>query len=171
MDSARPAKPLDPATLWRSLQQLVERVSAALEGDAAVNDCLDIVVELLSADRGLVLLKQEDGSTHVINARGKGRALSPSEREEVSRTIIRQAMNTDAVVAWSSAEQPLDSASVLSLGIAAALVGAPLRARGLPRGVLYVDFRAPRRSIQRRAARVLRRRRAAHRRACSSSPR
>ena len=142
MKPTRPAEPLDPATLWRSLQQLVARVTEALEGEAAVDDCLDIVVDLLGADRGLVLLEQEDGTTHVINARGARRALAPSEREEVSRTIMRKAIDSDAIVAWSAAEQPLDSASVLSLGIAAALV-APLRARGLPRGVLYVDFRAP----------------------------
>jgi transcriptional regulator with GAF, ATPase, and Fis domain len=139
---------LEPANLWHHLQRLVARVTTALEGESAIDDCLDIVVELLGADRGLVLLEHDDGITHAINARGPKRALSDGEREEVSRTIVRRAIESDAVVAWSSAEQPIDSASVLSLGIAAALAG-PLRAPGLAkRGVLYVDFRAPRLSIE-----------------------
>jgi transcriptional regulator with GAF, ATPase, and Fis domain len=134
---------LDAPTLWHHLQRLVDRVAAALEGegDTVVDDCLDIVVELLGADRGLVLLEQEDGTTRVVNARGPRRTLSASEREEVSRTIIRRAVDSDSMIAWSAAEQPLDTASVLTLGIAAALV-APLRGRGRSRGVLYVDFRS-----------------------------
>ncbi len=136
-----PGEKLDAATLWRHLQRLVERVTAALEGETAVDDSLDIVVELLGADRGLVLLEQEDGTTLAINARGPKRALDPAEREEMSRTILRRAMEADDVVVWNAAEQPLDSVSVLALGIGAAMA-APLRARGLPRGVLYVDFRS-----------------------------
>ena len=133
---------LDAQTLWRHLQRLVERVAAALEGESetVVDDCLDIVVELLGADRGLVLLEQEDGTTRVVNARGSRQPLSPSEREEVSRTIIRRAVDSDSMITWSAAEQPLDAASVQTLGIAAAMV-APLRGRAFPRGVLYVDFR------------------------------
>jgi transcriptional regulator with GAF, ATPase, and Fis domain len=137
---------LDAATLWRHLQRLVERVTAALEGETVVDDSLDIVVELLGADRGLVLLEQENGTTLAINARGPRRALDPAEREEMSRTIIRRAMDSDEVVVWNAAEQPLDSASVLALGIHGAMA-APLRARGLPRGVLYVDFRGGKLSV------------------------
>jgi len=138
----------DPASLWQHLQRLVVHVTTALESDDVVDDCLDIVVEQLGADRGLVLLERDDGITHAVNARGAKRALTPEEREEVSRTIVRRAVEEDAVVAWSSAEQPLDSASVLSLGIAAAMA-APLRAARLAtRAVLYVDFRAPRMSIE-----------------------
>jgi transcriptional regulator with GAF, ATPase, and Fis domain len=131
---------LDTATLWRHLQRLVERVTAALDGETVVDDCLDIVVELLGADRGFVTLEQEDGTTRVVNARGPHRPLSPPEREEISRTIVRRAIDTDTIVVWNAADQPLESSSARSLGIAAAMV-APLRARGMQRGTLYVDFR------------------------------
>jgi DNA-binding NtrC family response regulator len=131
----------DPATLWRHLQGLVARVSTALEEDTAVDDCLDVLVDLLGASRGLVVL-ETDGGPLVINARGPRRALSPQEREEVSETILRRTAESEGIVAWSAEEQPIESASVVALGIGAALA-APLRARGLPRGVLYVDYRVP----------------------------
>jgi transcriptional regulator with GAF, ATPase, and Fis domain len=136
-------QPLDAVTLWGALQQLVARIGAALEGDSAVDECLDIVVELLDADRGFVLLEQADGASLVVNARGPRRALTAGEREEVSRTIVHQAMSTDSMLAWLAAEQPLSTTSIQSLGISGAMV-APLRARGLSRGTLYVDYRRPR---------------------------
>jgi transcriptional regulator with GAF, ATPase, and Fis domain len=141
MESARgtPNEGLDPAHLWEQLQRLVERTTA-LGNETAVDDSLDIVVELSGADRGLVLLEQEDGTTVAVNARGPRRALTPSEREEVSHTIIRSALEANSFFAWSEDDQPVGASSAISLGIVAAMV-APLRADGVRRGMLYVDFR------------------------------
>ncbi len=137
----------DSASLWRQLQRLVDRVSTAVEGDAAVDDCLDILVELLEAARGLILLDREDGTTAVVNSRGPRRPLSASEREEMSRTLIRRCVESDDIVVWNGIDHPIDSTSVLSLGITASMV-APLRGRGAARrGVVYVDFRKPRLSV------------------------
>jgi transcriptional regulator with GAF, ATPase, and Fis domain len=129
--------------LWRALQELVARVGSVVKAEGAIDDGLDIVVELLGADRGFVLMEREDGVTHVVNARGPRRALQGAEREEVSRTILRRALESDAMVVWTASEQPLDTASVLALSIGAAMV-APLRGTGFGRGALYVDFRSPR---------------------------
>src|SRR5580692_7541634 len=138
---------VEHVSLWLHLQRLVERVTA-LQSEAAVDDCLDIVVELSGADRGLVLLEQEDGTTVVVNARGPSRELTPSERQEVSHTIIRSAMEADGFITWIAADQPATTTSVLSLGISAAMV-APLRVHGVRRGMLYIDFREQRGAIDR----------------------
>jgi transcriptional regulator with GAF, ATPase, and Fis domain len=138
---------LDPVSLWNHLQRLVERVTA-LASDAAVDDCLDIVVELAGADRGLVLLEQEDGTTLIVNARGPRRALTAVEREEVSQTIIRSAFEADGFITWIADDQPVTTRSALSLGIVAAMV-APLRVQGARKGMLYVDFRDRRASLDR----------------------
>jgi transcriptional regulator with GAF, ATPase, and Fis domain len=137
----------DSATLWRALLQLVESVGAALEGNDVIDDCLDVVVELLGADRGAVLLEQDDGSTAVIHARGARKKLAPGEQEEVSRTLVRQALESGCVVICDKTTRPVDSSSVTVLDIHAALV-APLRGRGVPRGVLYVDFRHPLKHVE-----------------------
>jgi transcriptional regulator with GAF, ATPase, and Fis domain len=137
----------DAATLWRYLRRLVDRVGAALEGDVAIDDCLDVIVELLGADRGLVVLEDDGGAATIIHARGRHKKLAPGEQEEVSRTIVRQALEADGAIVWEAARQSVSSTSVNVLGIHAALV-APLRGRGVPRGVLYVDFRHPLKRVE-----------------------
>ena len=138
-----PHEALTHESMWRQVRQLVDRAFVALEQDDAVDACLDIVVDLLGADRGMVLLRQPDGGVQVINARGNKRALAAEEREEMSRTIVRRALEQDECVVWDPAAAPSTSASFAMLRIVAALA-APLRGgRGQARGVLYVDFRDP----------------------------
>ena len=137
----------DATTLWQALRRLVQRVGAALEGPDAIDDCLDVVVDLLGADRGLVVLTHGDGTNAVIHARGPRKKLAPGEQEELSRTVIRQALDTASVVVWQASDEPVDSTSIHVLGIHAALV-APLAGRGVPRGVLYVDFRHPLKQVE-----------------------
>jgi hypothetical protein len=118
-----PSVELDAATLWRHVQRLIDRVTAVLEGDTVVDDCLDIVVELLGADRGLVMLEQADATTLVVNARGPRRTISPAEREEVSRTIIRRAVDSDAVFvdgSWCKRSR-IRRPSVLDTGMSSSL--------------------------------------------------
>lgn len=149
LESAGLARQLSPdaATLWQALRRLVQRVGAAVEGPDAIDDCLDVVVELLGADRGLVVLTRGDGTTAVIHARGPRKKLAPGEQEELSRSVIRQALDTANVVVWQASGGRVDSTSIHSLGIHAALA-APLVGRGVPRGVLYVDFRHPLKQIE-----------------------
>ncbi len=154
-DALASTKTLDLETMWRTMRQLVERVFGALAGAEALDDCLDVLVDVLGADRGLVLLKGADGGTVVVNARGGGKALSVEEREEMSRQIIRRALETGEGVVWDPLTASRSSASVTMLGILAAMA-APLHGvatgRDQPRGVLYVDFRDPRKFVTERHA-------------------
>jgi transcriptional regulator with GAF, ATPase, and Fis domain len=130
-------------TLWGRMRELVDRAFVALEKDLAVDECLDLVVDLLGADRGMVFLRQPDGGAQVINARGHKRALAPEEREEMSRTIVRRALDQDECIVWDPAAATNTSSSFALLRILAAFA-APLRGGGpQPLGVLYVDFRDP----------------------------
>lgn len=136
--------------MWRSMRLLQDRVYGAVESDSLADDCLDILVELLGADRGLILRKRLDGTSQVINARGQQKALSAGEREELSRTIVAQCLASRDCVVWDPLSAANASASAAHLGIVAALA-APLfapRSRSSPRGVLYVDFRDPRKFVE-----------------------
>jgi transcriptional regulator with GAF, ATPase, and Fis domain len=139
---------LDHETMWRYLRRLLDRVFSVLESDAVMDDCLDILVDVLGADRGLILLTHADGTTVVVNARGQGKSLSPMEREEMSRTVIRQALESGQCVVWDPLSAASSSASVTMLGILAAMA-APLYGAGREqaRGVLYVDFRDRRKFV------------------------
>lgn len=141
--SANPAH----ENLWRALGQLVDRVFTALDGDSALDDCLDIVVDLLGADRGLVLVTMSDGATVPINARRNGASLTPTEREEISKTIVREALETGRCVVFQRNIHEIKS--VLSLGIIGALaVALRTGASDGRRAVLYIDFRDVRKAIQ-----------------------
>jgi DNA-binding NtrC family response regulator len=139
-----------PKDLWPHVRLLLERISRVLENDALVDDCLDIVVDFLGADRGLVLMTYADGSTQPFVARAGGRSLEGIEREEISKTIVRSASETGECVVWDPMHAPLTTSSAMTLGIVGALA-APLygaAATGDRRGVLYVDFRNPRRRME-----------------------
>ncbi len=142
--------PLTHESMWRHVRRLVDRAFVALEKEWAVDECLDIVVDLLGADRGMILLCRPDGTTQVVNARGHKRALAPEEREEMSRTIVHRALERDECVVWDPAENQATSASFVMLRIVAALA-APLRGGGpQPIGALYVDFRDPHLAVDER---------------------
>ncbi len=147
--TVRPAPGLDD--LWTALRALVDRLFASVARDTVVDDSIDIVVELLGADRGLVLIAGEDGVLRAVNARGKKRALSPAEQQEVSRTIARQVLETGRCVVWDQEQAGgSPSQSAVELGIVAALA-APLHSSAADasvRGVLYVDVRDARKHVE-----------------------
>lgn len=133
---------LDHETMWGFARELLGRVCSALDGDTVLADALDAVIDVLHADRGIVFLANEDGSTRAIAGRRLKRPLSSLEEEEISKTFVRAALESGKVIRFDALMEQAPSASTQSLGIVAALV-APLSlgpsAHG--RGVLYVDFR------------------------------
>jgi len=137
---------LDHAMAWSRLRALLERLVTALDRDSFVDDVVDELIDLLGADRGLVVLGDPDvGGAVVINARGRGRALSPHEREEVSKTVMAEARAAGRCIVWEPSRPAIESMS--DLGIVSAMA-VPLRRAawwgGSAGGVLYVDFRDPR---------------------------
>ncbi len=142
---------LNHEVLYDSLRQLLDGLSTSLDRDSFMSECLDMLVELFGADRGLVLLTDSDGATHVINARSGGKSLLPIEREEVTKTVIREAQRSGRCVHWEADASSDFAESMVSLKIIAALA-VPLRAISWrvdggygeeleTRGVLYLDFR------------------------------
>jgi transcriptional regulator with GAF, ATPase, and Fis domain len=137
---------LDHEKAWTRLRALLERLVTALDRDTFIDDVVDELVDLLGADRGLVVLGDPElGGAVVVNARGRGRALAPREREEVSKTVIAEARASGRCVVWEPSRPAIESMS--DLGIVSAMA-VPLRRAawwgGTAGGVLYVDFRDPR---------------------------
>jgi two-component system, NtrC family, nitrogen regulation response regulator GlnG len=134
----------DLETVWLATRALVDRLFGALDRDAVLDDALDIVVEILGADRGLILLAEPDGAMRAVNARAQRKALSPVEREEISRTLVREARERGQCVTWQLMGQRPTTESIAAFGIlsafAAPIQGTSAGAVGV-RGVLYVDFR------------------------------
>lgn len=123
------------------MRSLLDRFSSSIDQATLLDDCLDALVELLSADRGLIVLLGDDADTLAINARGQGRALSPRQREEVSKTVVRRAHESGEAVYWQPGCELEATASIADLGIATALAVPLPRKDERSRGVIYVDFR------------------------------
>ncbi len=153
LDEATPGEPaLTSEVMWRHMRALLDRVHHALDSESVVDDCLDIIVSLLGSDRGLAILTTPQGSLRIVNARGKNKALGPTEREQASNTVISKAIRTGRCIAWDPLSSQPSPSSFHGLGIVAALA-APLYVgtdRDTPRGALYVDFRDRRRVIDER---------------------
>jgi transcriptional regulator with GAF, ATPase, and Fis domain len=133
---------LDHQRMWAFARDLLGRVGAALDGDSVLADALDAIVDVLDADRGLVFVPSAGGAMRPIAGRRSKRPLSPIEQEEISKTLVRDAMASGDLVRFDALLEQAPSASAQSLGIVAALV-APLTigASSRARGALYVDFR------------------------------
>ena len=61
-DALATQETLDPEAMWRTMRHLLDRLFGVLESDDVLDDSLDILVEVLGADRGLILLTNADGS-------------------------------------------------------------------------------------------------------------
>jgi len=134
---------LDHESVWENMRRLLDRTHDAFGSNSVVDDCLDIIVDLLGADRGLIVLTSSDGGWQVVNARGGKEALGPAERQEASKTVIRHAIETRRCAVWNLSAGDSAPTSFRWFGILAALA-APLYSgsdRSRPCGALYVDFR------------------------------
>ncbi|MEZ4473690.1 MAG: sigma 54-interacting transcriptional regulator [bacterium] len=142
----------DAGHLWEAARLLVERLGPAVDQASVVDNGLDLLVELLGADRGLVILGADPGGP-ALHARGRGRALSPVEQAEVSRALLGRVVAEGRAVLTSPLHEAEASRSMVELGIVHALAG-PLRSgraedgtEGAILGLLYLDFRGFRRRL------------------------
>lgn len=141
---------MNVTSLSEHVDGLLARVAETADRAEFFDACLDSVVEQLGADRGLLFLFHDGGGAEVLQGRRQGRTLDPYEREEVSRSVVREARQSGEITIVS----PLDASgaeSLHGLGIATAICAPIPRVRWdtssgdgppAPEGVLYVDFRA-----------------------------
>lgn len=145
------AREVEPSAdqLWETTVALVERVGCADEAHERVGRALDAIVDLLGADRGLLLLTPPEGGEVVLDARSAAGALPTHEREEISRSLVRRARDTGKLIYWDPFAEGGGSVggSVGELGIVAAIASAVRGHDGRTLGVLYVDVREPGKSF------------------------
>ena len=139
-----------------------------------MDDCLDVLVDVLGADRGLLLL-HERRRRRARRQRARRRARPHADGARGGEPHRRPRGDRDRAGAsrGTRSRPPREqSTSFASLGIVAGARGAALRGRQLAtalRGVLYVDFRDAAEVRQRPARRVLRVGGAPRSAPCSSS--
>ena len=144
--AARPT--LDHETMWRYMRLLLDRLFGVLDSDAVMDDSLDILVELLGADR-VSSSRRNPTARHTSSTRADTQIALGGQREEVSKTVIREALDTGRCIVLDPKVTKGPSSSVMVLGIVVALA-APFHsgvANGRVRGMVYVDVRDRRKFI------------------------
>jgi DNA-binding NtrC family response regulator len=131
----------EPEALWDALSKLLLHLEGTVDRASFVDGCLERLVELAGADRGLLILMGSGGERDIVNARGPGGALTAEERDEISQTIVERAVQERRPILWH-AEGSSSSNSIVAFGIWKAMA-VPLLVDGGTRlvGVLYVDLR------------------------------
>lgn len=129
---------LGPDELWSALAELQEHALGPEVAGARLDAALEAVVALLGADRGCLVIVHGDGSSSVVSGRAPERALTVREREEVSKTVIRDALREGRPVMIDPLADAHESVAELEILCAIAV---PLPGPSGPRGALYVDVR------------------------------
>ena len=161
MESPSRSNLLEPSALWQALRSFLGRIRNVADLDTVLVESLDTLIDLLGADRGLLLYRTADGTPYPIHGRRAKARLKPREQAEVSRTTIQRVLDTGELVFVDPATMEATE-SIYALGIGGVLAG-PLRpilwrwAALAPedefapvqdiRGVVYLDFRGARNLI------------------------
>jgi signal transduction histidine kinase len=125
------------------MYKATQAISHVVDLDTLLPQILQLVFESIGADRGAILLKQDDGELVPKTVRWRGQA-DADERMAISRTIIDHVLGQGEGVITSDA--PADrrfgpAKSIVHLGIREAIC-VPVQGRHATLGVLYADVRA-----------------------------
>lgn len=125
-----------------NLLRAVENIIAITDLDALLEEVLDISVDILEADRGMIFLRRADGAGLDFHFGRNVDHNSIDEAREYSTRLVEQAESHELIVVEDVRGQPGFSAfeSILRYDIRAVMC-APLRIGNETRGVIYLDSR------------------------------
>lgn len=125
------------------LYEVSRAIGSSLDLEEVLKQVMDAIITLTEAERGFLMLLNDDGVMEVRIARNFDQETVESGDFTVSRTITRQVFeNGNPVVTTNAAEDPRYArrASIVTHQLRS-IMAAPLRARGRIIGVIYVDNR------------------------------
>jgi adenylate cyclase len=135
--------PQQAVSRFATLYEIGRKLNSSLELSAVLELVMDSLVEVTGAERGFIMLLSDDGDLEVKVARNLDRRTLEADSFQISRGIAQQVaasgrpeVITDALS--DTAYQKFASVATFQLR---SILCAPLRVRGRPLGVVYVDNR------------------------------
>jgi len=128
----------------RALADTAAVVNSSLDLTTVLNEVMDTIIRLTSAERGFLMLKNDKGELEFRIGRGADRESLDNKSEfHVSRTIVRTVADSgEAVVTTNAQADPRFSAQESVVGYnLRSIVAVPLKVKGVVTGVIYVDNR------------------------------
>ncbi len=126
-----------------ALYDVSQVIGSSLDLQTVLDQVMDAIIELTGAERGFLMLLNDDGQLEVRVARNLDQETLDSGAFAVSRTITHDVMNSGEPVVTTNAQTDPRYAGQQSIVTHALLsiMASPLRARGNIIGVVYVDNR------------------------------
>lgn len=128
---------------FEALYNTSRLLGSSLELQTVLDQIIDAIINLTGAERGFLMLRDDDGGLTVKVARNLDRQTLDSENFQFSRTVVNQVFDSgQPVVTTNAAEDPrfAGQASIVTQALRS-VMATPLRARGNIIGVAYVDNR------------------------------
>ncbi|MBI5957109.1 MAG: GAF domain-containing protein [Chloroflexi bacterium] len=118
-------------------------IGSSLDLQTVLDQVMDAIIQLTGAERGFLMLLDDDGQLGVKVARNFDQETLNSSEFAVSRTITNEVMNSGKPVLTTNAQTDPRYAGLASIVTHAlrSIMASPLRARGKNVGVVYVDNR------------------------------
>jgi signal transduction histidine kinase len=138
------SKYVDERTRLIALYEVSRMLGSSLDIDEVINQVMDAVIQLTGAERGFLMLANEAAEElDIMAARNFERMKLDHEEMEVSRTVIKEVLQTGEGVVTTNAqtdERYSNKDSVTRYALRSILCQ-PLQARGEILGVIYVDHK------------------------------
>lgn len=126
---------------FEALYNISRLLGSSLDLQVVLDQIMDAIIQLTGAERGFLMLRNDDGGLAVKVARNFDQQTLNSDNFRFSRTIVNQVLDTgEPIVTTNAAEDPRFSqqASIVAQALRS-IMATPLRARGNILGVAYVD--------------------------------
>ena len=126
-----------------ALYEVSRMIGSSLNLQTVLDQVMDAIIQITEAERGFLMLLDDDGKLAVRVARNFDQETLESGEFAVSRTITREVVNSGKAVVTTNAQTDPRYAGQASIVAHAlrSIMATPLRARGNTIGVVYVDNR------------------------------
>jgi len=126
-----------------ALYEVSRVIGSSLDLQTVLDQVMDAIIQLTMAERGFLMLLDDDGHLNVRVARNFDQATLGSDTFSVSRTITRRVVDSGTAIVTTNAQEDPRFAGTQSVVANAlrSIMASPLRTRGQIIGVVYVDNR------------------------------
>lgn len=132
------------AARFEALYNVSRVLGSSLDLQVVLDQVMDAIIQLTDAERGFLMLRDDDGGLTVKAARNFDQQTIASEDFKFSRTVTNRVLDTaEPILTTNASEDPrfAGQASIVAQSLRS-IMATPLRARGNVIGVVYVDSRA-----------------------------
>lgn len=127
-----------------ALYNVSRMLGTSLDLQEVLDQVMDSILQLTGAERGFLMLRNDDGAEEVKAARNLDQQTLSSDKFKYSRTVVNKVLDTgESVLTTNAAEDPrfAGQASIVNQSLRN-IMATPLRVRGKVIGAIYVDNRA-----------------------------